>query len=177
MWPDTVAVVSPDCQCPARIGQVTKNPFVRAFVMQTAIGRLGPAVLLRLAWIDVMPLDGVVVGPFRCAALRFGTALLAKPVPLSPTLQAGLPKIRTKAPGSRATLGPEMLVSGTRHRFSRQPSSLTARIRNFRQAPKVSDRTSSDQRRLRHNGTGIGVRLPRARVRPRLRRTDRPSCR
>lgn len=64
--------------------------------------------------------------------------------------------MRTKASSSRATLAPEMLVSAIRARFSRQQSSLTARAShcaplvqeqwraNFRQAPKVSDRKSSD---------------------------------
>ncbi|ETD01352.1 hypothetical protein U717_11995 [Rhodobacter capsulatus R121] len=32
-----------------------------------------------------------------------------------------------------------MLVSAIRARFSRQQSSFTARMRNFRQAPNVSD--------------------------------------
>ena len=58
-------------------------------------------------------------------------------------------------------------------RFSRQQSSLTARMRNLRQAPNVSDRKSKDRRG--RSGTGIGDRLPRARLRPRLRRTDSPS--
>ena len=55
--------------------------------------------------------------------------------------------------------------------------SLTGKMRNLRQAPKVSDRKSRDQRWFGRTGTGIGVRLPRARFRPLRRRTDTPSCR
>ena len=71
-------------------------------------------------------------------------------------MQAGSPWILTSASSSRATLDPEMLVSATSARFSRQQSSFTARIRKRRQAPKVSDRKSSDQRWFGLNGTGIG---------------------
>src|SRR5690606_37020214 len=39
-----------------------------------------------------------------------------------------------------------------------------ARMRNFRQAPNMSGRRSSDQRRFGRDGTGMGVRLPRARL-------------
>ncbi|GMM59779.1 hypothetical protein NUTIK01_05560 [Novosphingobium sp. IK01] len=47
-----------------------------------------------------------------------------------------------------------------------------AKIMNLRDAPKVSDTKSIDQRAPGASGTGIGVRLPRARLRPRRRRTD-----
>jgi hypothetical protein len=40
-------------------------------------------------------------------------------------------------------------------------------MRNLRQAPNVSDRKSNDHRWFGINGAGIGVRLPRARLRPR----------
>ena len=65
-----------------------------------------------------------------------------------------------------------MLVSAIRHRFSRQQSSITARMRNLREAPKLSARKSSDQRAWGCAACGIGVRVPRARLRPRRRFTD-----
>jgi hypothetical protein len=54
-------------------------------------------------------------------------------------------------------------------------SSFTAGIWSFRDAPKVSETKSSDQRIVGRIGIGIGVRVPRARFRPRRRRTDSPS--
>jgi hypothetical protein len=62
-----------------------------------------------------------------------------------------------------------MLVSALKHRFSRQQSSFTANILNLRDAPNVSDTKANDQRPLGRKATGIGVRDPRARLRP-LRR-------
>jgi hypothetical protein len=47
----------------------------------------------------------------------------------------------------------------------------------LREAPNVSETKSIDQREPGTSGTGIGVRLPRARLRPRRRRTDNPSSR
>lgn len=58
-----------------------------------------------------------------------------------------------------------------RHRFSRQQSSFTARMRNLRDTPNVSDKKSNDQRWPGCSATGIGVRDPRARLRP-LRRLN-----
>lgn len=72
---------------------------------------------------------------------------------------------------------PEMLVSAVRHRFSRQQSSITARMRNLRAAPKLSARKSSDQRALGCAASGISVRDPQARLRLRRRFTDSPSSR
>lgn len=51
-----------------------------------------------------------------------------------------------------------MLVSAIKHKFSRQQSSFTAKMRNLRETPNVSDRKSSDQRSPGRNATGIGVR-------------------
>jgi len=54
---------------------------------------------------------------------------------------------------------------------------MTANIRNFREAPKLSDTKSNDQRALGCAATGIGALVPQARLRPRRRLTDRPSSR
>ena len=53
--------------------------------------------------------------------------------------------------------------------FLRQQSSLTATLQNLRDAPNVFDTKANDQRPLGRKATGIGVRDPRARLRP-LRR-------
>ena len=53
--------------------------------------------------------------------------------------------------------------------FLRQQSSLTANFLNLRDAPNVFDTKANDQRPLGRKATGIGVRDPRARLRP-LRR-------
>lgn len=127
-------------------------------------------ILLRLAGIDVMPGNVVLIGP-----LQDGPAGELRPIVTDDASRLSI------GPDQRiqfaATLAPEMLVSATRHRFSRQQSSITARIRNLRDAPNVSATKSNDQRWFGIMAKGIGVRVPRARLRPRLRRTDSPSSR
>lgn len=68
---------------------------------------------------------------------------------------------------------PEMFVSAIRHKFSQQQSSFTASMLNLREAPRVSDRKSNDQRSPDRMATGIGALDPRARLRP--HRRLRPS--
>lgn len=65
----------------------------------------------------------------------------------------------------------------TTHRFSRQPLSLFAKMRSRREVPNVAATKLIDHRSFNRSGTGIGVRLPRARVRRCRRHTDRPSSR
>ena len=65
MRPDVVVVVSPDGQLALGIGQAVEYLFVVAFVAQAAVEALDECVLLRFAWIDVVPLDHVVVCPFQ----------------------------------------------------------------------------------------------------------------
>ena len=65
MWPDIVVVVAPESQRAAGIGQAVEDLFVEAFIPRTAVEAFNVAVLLRLAWVDVMPLDLVVVRPFQ----------------------------------------------------------------------------------------------------------------
>jgi len=80
----------------------------------------------------VMPLDFVVVCPFQdglAGDLRFFVGNDA----------SGFPIDLNRAPNSRATLAPRILVSGTRHKLSWQQSSFTARIQTLRHAPKVFD--------------------------------------
>ena len=91
MRPDVVVVVAPDGQFAPGISQAVKDFLVQAFVAQATVERLDVAVLLWLARVDVVPFDAVLVGPFRCADLRFRIALLVNSVPLSLTMQLGLP--------------------------------------------------------------------------------------
>src|SRR5690606_20365447 len=65
MRPDVVVVVAPQGQLSAGIGQAVEDLLVQAFVAQAAIEGLDVAVLLRLAGIDVMPFDAVLVGPLQ----------------------------------------------------------------------------------------------------------------
>lgn len=68
-------------QFAAGIGQAAKDLLVQAFVPQAAIEAFDVAVLLRLTWVDLVPFDAVLVGPFRYADLRFRMALLVNSVP------------------------------------------------------------------------------------------------
>jgi len=65
MRPDVVVIVAPQGQLSAGIGQAVEDLLVQAFVAQAAIEGLDVAVLLRLAGIDVMPFDAVLVGPLQ----------------------------------------------------------------------------------------------------------------
>ena len=83
MRPDTVVVIAPEGQLAAGISQIVEELFVQAFIPQAAIEGLNVVILLRLARIDVMPFDLVVVRTLQ--------NVLANSVPLSDTMQAGLP--------------------------------------------------------------------------------------
>ena len=75
MRPDVVVVVAPQGQLSAGIGQAVEDLLVQAFVAQAAIEGLDVAVLLRLAGIDVMPFDAVLVGPLQDRLDRKSTRL------------------------------------------------------------------------------------------------------
>jgi hypothetical protein len=65
MRPDIVVSVAPESQLSAGIGQAVEDLLVEAFIAQAAIEALDAAILLRLARVDVMPLDLVVVRPLQ----------------------------------------------------------------------------------------------------------------
>ena len=65
MRPDVVVIVSLQGQLAAGIGQAGEDLFVQAFVAPTAVEQLDVAVPLRLARVDVLPLDAVVVGTIQ----------------------------------------------------------------------------------------------------------------
>lgn len=65
MRPDIVVIVAPEGQRSAGIGQAVEDLFVETFVAQASVEGLNVAVLLRLAGVDVMPLDLVLVCLFQ----------------------------------------------------------------------------------------------------------------
>ena len=91
MQPDVVVIVAPDSRLAGGIGKVIDFLVVQAFVAQTAVEAFDQTVLLRFAGVDGVPLNAVVVGPFRFADRRFRIALLVNSVPLSLTMQVGFP--------------------------------------------------------------------------------------
>lgn len=91
MRPDVVVVVAPEGQFASGIYQVVEYLLVEAFIAQAAVERLDVTVLLWLTRVDVVPFDAVRIGPFRFADLRFRMTLLVNSVPLSLTMQLGLP--------------------------------------------------------------------------------------
>ena len=60
-----VVVVSPEGQLPASVCQAVEDLLVETFIAQAAVEGLDIAVLLRLAWIDVVPFYAVVVRPLQ----------------------------------------------------------------------------------------------------------------
>jgi hypothetical protein len=82
VWPDIVVIVSPQRQHSTGVGESVEYLFVEAFILQTAVEPFNVSVLLRLAWIDIMPLDLIVACPLQ-------NALLVNSVPLLLTMQAG----------------------------------------------------------------------------------------
>lgn len=63
MRPDGVVIVAPERQLPAGVVQGIEDLLVQKLVAQAAVERLDEGVLLWLAWIDVVPRDGVLIGP------------------------------------------------------------------------------------------------------------------
>ena len=62
MRPDVIVVVSPEGQCEAGIGKAVEYFLVEALITQAAVDVFNVAVLLRLARVDVVPFDAVLVG-------------------------------------------------------------------------------------------------------------------
>jgi hypothetical protein len=128
--------------------------------------RFNEGILLRLAGIDVVPLDPDLSGPLQDRPAG----------ELAPVVADDASRFAKEA-HQRVQLAchPDARDAGAPiwHRFSRQASSLIARMRSRREAPKVSATKSIDQRSLGRSGTGIGVRLPRAGFRRRRRRRRR----
>jgi len=63
--PDVVVVIAPQGQFSAGVIQCIEEFLVQELVAQAAIERLDEGILLGLAWVDVMPIDVIVVRPFE----------------------------------------------------------------------------------------------------------------
>ncbi len=140
------------------------------------------ASLPGLARVDVMPLDAVLVRPFQdrpagelCPVITDNAGRFA----IEPDERIKLPRHPCARYAGVSHPPPDRALRSNVPRggaqVSRQQSSFTARTRNLRDAPKVSDRKSNDHRSPGLSDSGIGVRDPRARFRPRRRRTPRFS--
>src|SRR5665213_3105610 len=103
--------------------------------------------------------------------------MLVSSVPLSLTIDNGLPRRVMTASSSRPTRAPDKDVSATSVRHSRVKSSTTARMRNRRLSISVSLTKSSDQRWFGPCGNTRGALVPNALLRPPRRRTWSRSSR
>src|SRR6185436_14608081 len=63
--PDVVVVVAPDSQLAPGVSQAVEQLFIQELVAQRPIERFNERVLLRLAGIDIVPLDLVLAGPLQ----------------------------------------------------------------------------------------------------------------
>src|ERR1700712_755719 len=61
--PDVVVVVAPQSEFPSGISQAVEQLFIQQLVAQGSVERLDEAILLRLARVNVVPLNLVGVGP------------------------------------------------------------------------------------------------------------------
>ena len=131
---------------------------------------LDESVLLRLAWIDVMPFDTVLTGPFQDRlAGELGPVVADDASGFAVDPDQGIEFPRHPCP-RYAGVGNQGKVLAAEIIVDRQDAELAA-------GPEWSDRKSRDQRWFGRSGKGLGVRPPRSRLRPRRQRTDRPSSR
>lgn len=73
MRPDVVVVVAPDGQLAPGVGEAVEQLLIQELVAQRPIERFNERILLRLAGIDVVPLDPVFAGPPQdCLAGELG---------------------------------------------------------------------------------------------------------
>lgn len=65
MRSDVIVIVSPERQFAAGIIEGVEDLLIQQLVSQAAVEALDEAILLRLAGIDVMPINVVIAGPFQ----------------------------------------------------------------------------------------------------------------
>ena len=65
MRPDIVVVVAPNGQLAPGLSQAVEQLFIQELVAQRPVERFDERVLLRLAGIDVVPLDPVFAGSLQ----------------------------------------------------------------------------------------------------------------
>ncbi len=160
--------------------EVVEDRLVQEFIAHAAVEGLTVAVCIGLPPFRLAskPLSGKG-GAMKCQAtladwVQASMAFKVNSVPWSLKIISGLPRRAMMASSSRATRRPEIDVSGIAARHSFVTSSMTFRMRKRRPEPNWSWTKSSDQRAFGLASTRSGARVPVARLRPRLRRTDRP---
>lgn len=65
MRPDVVVVIAPDRQLAPGIGEAVEQLLGEQLVAQRPVERFNERILLRLAQIDLVPLDPVLARPFQ----------------------------------------------------------------------------------------------------------------
>src|SRR5262245_46771429 len=65
VWAHMIVVVAPSGEYATRMSESLESGLVQAFIAQTAYEALGEGVLLRFAWLDVMPGDAGATLPFK----------------------------------------------------------------------------------------------------------------
>ena len=68
MRPDGVVIVTPERQLASGTGQAVEDFLVQQLVAQAAVERLDKRILLRLARVDVMPLNTMLLCPVQNGA-------------------------------------------------------------------------------------------------------------
>src|SRR6185312_10709712 len=124
-------------------------------VSLSSSSRIRPLKLSTKAFWIVLP------GAMKCQLMlvslhQASMALQVNSVPLSETIEPGLPRPSTIAVSSRATRRPEIDVSGIAPRHSLVTSSTTLRTRKRRPLANWSWTKSSDQRAFGRDSTRIG---------------------
>lgn len=65
MRSDVVAIVAPKSQFATRVAQRVEGFFIHQLVTQASIEAFNKTILLRLTWINVMPIHIVITCPFQ----------------------------------------------------------------------------------------------------------------
>jgi hypothetical protein len=118
----TVAVVvggSDRNLCPGVV-EIEEQGLVEQFIAHPPVAALDEGILDRLARCDEVPVDPGVLAPGR-------HGMQVNSVPLSETIEPGLPRRSTIIVSSRATRRPEIGVSGAAPRHSLVTSSTMLR--------------------------------------------------
>ena len=163
---DVVVVVTPAGQFLAGVREAAEDLLIQAFITQAAVESFDQPILLRFTGVDVMPGDASIACPFEdrgAGELGAVNADDAVGFAVNPDHSGQLPRhARPRDAG-----------------IGNQPQILTGAVIADRQNTELARRTEGIchkiQRALGRFGIGIGTRVPRARFRPRRRRTDSPS--
>jgi hypothetical protein len=118
-----VVVVDPIRDAASGVIEAEEQGFIEKLISHTSFQALDEGILDRLARCDEVPVDAGVLAP--------SMALQVNSVPLSETIEPGLPRLSTIVVSSRATSRPEIDVSGTAPRHSFVTSSTMLRTRTW----------------------------------------------